>query len=368
MKARTILGLIACASACATFSAFGSRVDTMFGVGPYGTEINTNNCTVTANGAEVVGNKIVIDNDANSPLIVKDIKKYPNTYGIAAIRGSAVLIPSSTNDFETTTGAKAGFAVGIDDQGNTNFYGYTDSLYAADNWGWVKLSGAVPTSGESTAFAILLDYRTKQVSFYKLGDNIYAPISSGTLLSKAGTDPAVTQFQFSGIAAEDLAQGKMVNGVDAFGSGSIDMLFGDYEVAVAAYKVGNTDVKTNTLAGAIAAAGSADNVGCVNSDGSVTYTAANGLPAWQCAAMGIDQNETLTLKPADKKVAGKITLGVVKDLKDHITLQVEDGITVAFDVSNDNGATHSGAYPADAIQIPMDTGKYVIVPNITVGN
>ena len=203
MKAKKIVGLMACAAACASFSSFAATTD-WFGATPSGTA--TNLVGATATGTFTVENsKFNIDNDEDTALKLTPGSAPGTSDGIVIISATAELTPNSTNDFGVIDGAKAGFAVGVDDQDVTNYYGYASGM-------WTKLTGAVPTSAE-TSFRLVLDYRTgkKTVKFF-VGDT---QLSSGTSFSIG---------EASGLAS-----------VDAFGTGSISLLDADCEVAEVSY-------------------------------------------------------------------------------------------------------------------------------------
>lgn len=347
MKIKTILGLIACAGACASYSAFGNTNTNWFEVvasSKTATDvtITTNATTVTI--AELVGDgtKIALDNDESTALVFTPSAAPSVSDNVITITAVADLTPSSTNDLdETITDAKAGFAVAYDDDNSTNYYGYACGASPK----WVKLSGT-PTSGDTT-FTLVLDYRTgKQTVTFKVGE---------TLLTKYG-DNTVTNFSISG--ATSLAS------IAAWGSGSIASIGTECEVAVAAYG-GN---KYGSIAEASAAAKivepSADPseiVQAVSSDGSTVTAntkADNGLSVVVCEALGLatdDADANIEVKPvvADDDT-GNITLAVAN------IAAAPEGSAVKYKVE---GGDEDEYYDnAGAIKIPLKAGTYRITP------
>ena len=331
MKAKTILGMVACAGACVSLSAYGSMND-WFGV-TVDTGITTVNCAT--NGAAVTvdssNSKIVLDNDVDSPLTITPsvALSETNSTDIAKISVTALLTPSNTSDFETTDNAKAGFAVGIANN-ETNFYGYTSA-------GWVKLTGTVP-EGTDTSFSIVLNYRDHKVQFLKGVDVLAAAVGGAT------------EFDIDSGATG-------LTGLDAFGSGSITSIDSDYEVAEVAYN----NKKYGSVAEAVAAGGSAANITEVTPSGAAgSSTSSSGLPVAVCKALGIDTtaenpDPVAVLPVANDGDANNITLAM-----DHA---VEPGVTVKFAVKK-NGAQVGELFPASAIKIPLEsgTGVYTVEP------
>ena len=340
MKAKTLRGVIAIASATVSISAFANTTNSWFSASA--TENTAQLVNVSTNGqVEVESSKFVIDNDDTNPLVFTPEVKLTetNSTNISKIDVRAIMTASRTNDFKAVDNAHAGFAVGIDDTNATNYYGYV-------NGKWINLGGT-PVDGAETEFSIVLNYREKTVRFLVNevdvgGDNIIA--SASTLA-----------------------------GLEAFGTGTISSIDSDYEVAVAEYEVseGVTN-RYGSVAEAMAEAGSSDKYGkiaTVGEDGAVVPgtgadgKAANGLEMWQCTALGIEQKEQIGLVKAEKQNEGKITLSIPS------TMHIEPGVTAKFGVSVDGG-TATGEFDPDNIQIPMGetagTHVYTIVPNITV--
>ena len=317
MKAKTMLGLIACASACVSLSAFGNETNGWFGVKVENAEIVHPNCATNGAAVTIEGSAIKLE---DASLGIDDFASAPASDGIVKISATALLTPSSTSDFDVSGSPKAGFAVGVDNQNATNFYGYASNS-------WHKLTGATPGAGE-TSFSMILNYRDKVVSFYV--DDVLL----------ASEDPLI-------LDADSLAA------INASGSGSITSVTGAYEVAVAAYG----DKKYGSGAEAVKARGAgAGDIQDIASDGTPTSTpqAANGLYAWECDALGIEKDAKVPFKPA-ATVNGKITL--------QIASEIEDGLAATFKVYSVGSETEIGSYPSDAIQIPQEQGSYLIKPD-----
>lgn len=331
MKAKTILGMIACASACVSLSAFGNETNGWFSVSASGSALTKEACSVTTNTVEITAateGRIVLDNDKDSALVIAPSAPAAKGDGVVKITGTALLTPSSTNDFTVTDNAKAGFAVGVFND-VTNFYGYANGV-------WYKLSGQPANynwDGDTT-FSLLLDYRVPSVQFY-LGSTLLTGENSQTSFNLA-----------SGTTS--------LSGIDAFGSGSIASIDSKYEVAVAigkdGKKYGSTVEAVNTTG-----AGSIQVIDPDTGSAVAQQTAANGLQLWECDVLNVETNATLALGPATKAVANKITLKLAVD--------PDPGVTVKFGVND--GTSTTGSYDPDAIEIPMTTGAYTIVPTIT---
>ena len=336
MKAKTLMGMIACAGACVSLSAFGNTTNYWFDVTASGSSVSTSaGTTATTNNVAVTvaeDGKLVLDNDSSNPLVVATTASSSLSDNVVKISGVALLTPSSTNDFEVTTDAKAGFAVGIDDNSATNFYGYA-------NGEWHKLSGdASNADTQNTSFSLVLDYRVPNVRFY-VGD---------TLLTDADTQET---------SAFDLASGATgFTAIDAFGSGSITSITGSYEVAVCAIA---NEKKYGSVSDAITAGGTTGTIQYINNSGTpVGVTAANGLDAATCIALGVDptsDSAVVRFVPADSDTdAEKVTLKVNSDNVDtalYVTYSVSDGTTTMKQKSS-NGT----------VKIPTTTGVYTITP------
>jgi len=327
MKVQKIVGMMACAAACASFSSFAAT-DDWFGATPSGTE--TNLVGATATGTFTVENgKFNIDNDEDTALKLTPTDSAPETSdGIVIISATAELTPNSTNDLGEVTGAKAGFAVGVDDQNATNYYGYANGT-------WTKLTGVNPTSAE-TSFKLVLDYRAgkKTVKFF-VGDT---QLSSGTTFS-IGNVSALTS-------------------VDAFGSGSISSIDAECEVAKVAYG----DIKYGSVAEALADGASVNDI---KDPTGTSATSASGLPVAVCVAAGLSIDDaTATIKAvpvANDGNAGYVTLQMAAT--GATTTTPEAGV-VQFTVKN--GGSTEGTYPATAILVPCTTGVYTVEPIVAV--
>ena len=326
MKAKTLMGMIACAGACVSLSAFGNNTNGWFGV-TVDSDITRINCETNGAAVSIESNKIVLDNAKDTALTITPAVNAPTNSndGVFVIKATALLTPSSTNDFDVTTNAKAGFAVGVDDKNATNYYGYANGV-------WNKLTAAnVVAEGIETTFKLILNYRDFKVDFY------------------AGDDAATHLGQFN------LASGTTAPlGIDAFGAGSITSITGEYEVAVAAYD----GKKYGSIAEAVDAAGANKaSVLPVSESGETPTggaTAANELPRIVCAVLNLD--------PADPDAQAKAVPVDNDDDPDYITLAIpvsEPGV-VKFTVSDGN--TSKDYDNASAIKIPLTTGKYTITP------
>jgi hypothetical protein len=327
MKAKTMLGLIACASACVSLSAFGNETNDWFDVTVVSGDIVPNHCSTNGAAVTIEGSAIKLE---DASLGINNFAAAPTSDGIVKISATALLTPSSTNDFaDVSDQSKAGFAVGIDDQDKTNFYGYANGV-------WHKLLGT-PGDGETT-FSMIINYRDTNVCFY-VGNDLL--------------DDGVTSIFNLASDANGL------NGISASGSGYITSVTGAYEVAVAAYG----DKKYGSIAeasSAVKAASAADptaTVQVVNADGSTedaNAVAANGLRKIVCEALGLPMNDStanIAVAPvATDDDSGNITL--------ELTLSnVTEPDAVGFVVSGSDTK-----YDADGIKIPLTAGTYTITP------
>ena len=335
MKAKTLMGMIACAGACVSLSAFGNTTNDWFSVGVTGEAIAPVNCSTNGVAVSIEGSKIVLDNEYTTRLAITPTDASPAlSDNVVKITGTALLTPSSTNDLPVNIAeAKAGFAVGVNDQNATNFYGFA-------NGAWVKLTGdASNADTQDTTFSIVLDYRVPNVRFY-LGD---------TLLASA-TNQSATAFTIAG---------STFGGIDAFGSGSITSITGGYEVAVCAVENGTTTNKYGSIADALANGGNNANIVDVNANGTTgDSTAANGASVAVCLALNVsttDADAALTFVPTSETSENIVLRTVIDPV---------DDVTVTFGVSK-NGGDPSGSYSANAISIPKEAGQYTIVPTVS---
>ena len=340
MKAKKLMGMIACAGACVSLSALANTTNGWFGVTVDNGNVTTAN--ISKNDVGVVdGTKITLtDVEQTSALVFTPNPNAPTNRndGIYVIGASVALTPCSVTDLNGTDGAKVGIVVGIDAQGKTNYYGYA----SGEEEKWVKLEGAaVVDPGQDTAFSIVLNYRDNTACY---------------VISENEEDKWFGPY---GMASGSSAPVD----IRAWGTGSISSVTGGYEVAEAAYN-GN---KYGSVAEAMGVAGieNYNNIAVVNESGSAesgTGADTNGLQKWQNKAMGIEPDAQVGLDAnTDKQNSGMITLAAVLPDK-------EDGVAVGFDVYRNNTKV-GGTYDADNIQIPMGnvqgTETYTIVPVIT---
>ena len=350
MKAEKVLGVVACAVACvASVNAFADQI--AWFNGNVGSTTTSGISTPTSaswnatlpDGVTLAEGSITLDNDSSTALVLTpaDSSEPALSDQVVTISSTAVLTPSDASDLGDVEGAKAGFAVGVSNNGvDTNFYGYASGLTAGSRW--VKLSGTVP-QGEnaSTTFSIVLDYRTdkKNVKFY-LGD---------TQLTDA-SDSAVKEWAIDSLAAS-------LSNVAAYGSGSLSALSATCEKAVVA--IGT--VKYGSVADALAdngTSGASATIKYVNSDGTPgSVTAANGLDAATCVALGVDataQSAVVRFVPADSDTdANNVTLKVGSD-------NVDTGLYVTYTIGGDGSGTQTTN--DGTVKIPTTTGVYTITP------
>lgn len=355
MKAEKVLGIMACAIACASGSAFAdTATNDWFSATVSETSLTLTNVTTNDAAVTVADSKIKLEDiESSAPFTFtpgNDNTAITKGDDIVVISTTADLTPCTTNDLMSTdvSGAVAGFAIGVDDDNaaNTNFYGYA-------NGAWVRLGGETPPyEGRGTPFKIVMNYRDSKVSFSVGGTDLYSA-ANNTL-----------------IAFDIDSSKKSLSNVAAFGSGAIASLSAGCEQAVAAVVVDeSTTNRYGTIAQAIKAAGDDQTkiavvdpaTGATVSPDSPDAHAANGLAKWECEALQIAETDQVTLAKSGKQNAGQITLAVQN-------VTPETGLTVKYAVSVDGGAA-TGAYDADDIQIPMGetagSHTYKIVPTIT---
>ena len=337
MKAKTLMGMIACAGACVSLSAFGNTTNGWFGV-TVGQGITPVHCTTNGVAVTVENNKIKLDNDKDTPLTITPDASFTATNmndGVYVIKATAALTPCSASDLNSnvTEGAKAGFAVGINDNNVTNYYGYAKGA-------WNRYEGVpVVAEGQDTTFKIVLNYRDSKVQFY------------------TGTNPETMLGEVEGISFETSAP----IGIDAFGSGSISSITSGYEVAVAAYNNIKYGSVAEAKAAATAAGMSAEDVRGISSTGEIkdaNATAENGMSYVVCEALGLnvnDPNANITVAPlATDTAVDKITLCLTNE-----NLGPEANL-VGYKVSD--GKTEGTVYDANSIKIPLEAGTYTIKP------
>lgn len=353
MKAKTLMGMIACASACAVsvnvlaedLSWFDGKVNTTTSALP--TPQNAAWTAPTGAGAITYSTgKITLDNGSDDLLVLAPTASSEPTLsdGVVTITATALLTPTDASALEPVSGAKAGFAVGTENNVKA-FYGFAAGLAVNNATGWVKLTGATPPSDDTTetSFKIVLDYRSgkKTVKFY-VGTTLLQDTSNNSSFSIGDGASALTD-------------------VAAYGSGSISALAASCEKAVAAVDTNGTIVKYGSVAEALQEQGSGT-IKDVSSTGEAAAKpqAANGLYAWECDALNIAEDATISLAPAtNDSDADNVTLavsGVTPDTGVAVTYSVYQ-VGVDQPVSTGNAAS--------AIKIPVGTGKFTIKPVVT---
>ena len=346
MKAKTLMGMIACAGACVSLSAFGNTTNNWFkGYAANGAlTSDTTNYRVAANwpaplpdGVTVEGATIKLENDATSALSVGPTAATADTNlndGLVSVTATAVLTPSDGTTLETPTGAAAGFTVGTDSDLNY-YYGYVSGGL---NPGWVKMSTGPANAEAATTFTILLNYRDGKVQF-KVGETILAAATGGA-----------TEFDI------DNSTYTALNSVAAYGSGELSSIEAKYEVATCAV---GTD-KYGSLAEALEHSGTPANIVDVTESGvSQSATAASGLPVAVCKALNIDVAATSANIPIAPAASDADAANIVLAYSG----TVADGVAVTFAVKKGDSQVGE-AQPANAIKIPLTsgTGVYTIEP------
>ena len=338
MKAKKLMGMIACAGACVSLSAFGNNTNNWFNAGVAGSNITLSGVSTNGVAVQISEGKIVLDNEKESALTFTPVATNMST-GVSVIRATAELTPSDATSLDTSLSeAKVGFAVGV--AGNaTNYYGFASGE-------WFKLDGVNPPYSGNTEFQLILDYRSATAQFFVMNSGSYQILSTNN-----GT---TTTFTFDKGSASD------ISGIDAYGSGSISSLAGDFELAVAAY----AGTKYGSIAEAVTAAKAVSdtgaNVQAIGADGEPeqkSATAANGMNLVVCEALGLnvtDPNANIAVAPVATDTApDKITL--------HLTTSTTgtEADLVGYKVTP---ADPEVVYEADNIQIPLAAGTYTITP------
>ncbi len=339
MKAKKLMGVIACAGACVSLSALANTTNGWFGVSVNDTAVNAGSCSVTTNSVAVTSTetagKIVLDNDIESALTIAPVAGTAVlSDGLVTITSTAVLTPSDASELGAVTGgAQAGFAVAVD--GNeTNFYGYASAGGEGGAPDWIQFTTGPVNPEEATTFTIAINYRDKKVSFY----------NGSTLL----TDGTSSEFSIS----NDFVN---LSNIAAYGSGSISSVTSQYEVAVA---IGKDSKKYGSTVEAVNTAGEGDIqvIDPETGNAAAQQVAANGIKVWECDILNVAPDAAIALEPATKGVEGKIALKLAVD--------PDPGVTVQFSVKQGESII-GGPYPADAIGIPLTTGTYTVAPTIT---
>ena len=329
MKAKKLMGVIACAGACVSLSAFANTTTNWFGVtaspvAATDVTIKTNNVTVAI--ADIVAeSKITLDGDTELTFAPTDGNP-ARSDNLVTIESTAVLTPNAFADLPPSselTGAQVGFAVAYNGD-VTNYYYYA---YANDAGAWTAGAGT-PSANAEVTFKITLDYRSHKAKF------------------EVGSTVVADEVAFSGTK---------LNTVAALGSGSLTGVSADYEIAV----VDVNGTKYGSVADAKAAGGTDSTIKQVSEAGTVDerVTANNGLSVAVCTALGLDINSAT----ANIEVAPAET----DSDEDEITLAVDvdsapEASAVKFVVSG--GTTPVDYTNASAIKIPLTAGTYTITP------
>lgn len=355
MKAKTIVGLMACAVLVPAFADITPidnnkpTTNDWFSTKVESSAVSVTNATWGATSTPTVesgASVMVIDADVNSPATLTPTVADADTkgsLGVVTIASKAYLAPSAKADLPDAAAlgaAQVGFAVATESE-TTNFYAYTKTSTSGV---WTKLKDATPPSDESdTEFTIVLNYNTSNVTFM-----VGSTTLSVAVASDAGAVDA-TELSFTPAAA-------MISDVAAIGSGTITSIDAKFEKAVA--------VKGSTKYATIADAYNASGSGTVevwdpaNGAPATEQTAANGLSKAECMALNIAENAAIALEPTTQADDGKITVKTVVN-------PVND-VTVGFQVVKIAGgaAEDPTSYPANAIKLPKTTGQYRIQPTI----
>ena len=355
MKAKTLMGMIACASACAvSVNVLATDLEWFDGKGgtagseTFQTPKNASWNATLPTGVTLSASAVTLDNDSTSPLLLTPAANTEPALsdGVVTVSATAVLTPSAVSDLVAIDNAKAGFAIGNDGTANA-YYGFAAGLKVGEATGWVKLAGAAlpATDDAPTSFKIVLDYRAgeKNVKFFVGTTQLYKDGESGT-----------TSFS--------IGDATTLQDVAAYGSGSISALAASCEKAVAVATVNGNDKKFGSAVEALAAADANTTLKDVASDGTPTtdQQADNGLYAWECDALNIAENATIPLTPAasddDVNNVTLVVSGVTPDT----------GVAVTYDVYKDGVVSPvSTGNAASAIKIPVGTGKFTIKPVVT---
>lgn len=345
MKLKTILGVIACAGACASFSAFANTTNAWFSATPSGSTLTrvsvatkTNNVAVTDVELTFENDMIVLDAEKDEALQFVPTSAATMSDGLVTLSASAVLTPCDTNDLEEITGAKTGFAVGVAGS-QTNFYGYVAG-------GWLAMTEAVPATVDTTAiaFKLELNYRDGKVKFFY----------DGAYLTNGGTN----EF-FLADTATSLAQ------VDVWGYGKIGIVSSSFENAVVAYD----DKKYGSVAEALEAGGTMTTIDDINSSGEIVTPeagsnpeAANGMPVAVCKALGLSTaaaDAAVTVVPVEgDNDVNNVTL----QLNPTDAANVEPGLVVKFAVKLNGTEVEDSPFVQNAIKVPCATGIYTVEP------
>ncbi len=379
MKAKTIVGLMACAVLAPAF-ADTTPIDNnnptstdWFGAKVESSSLTTSGASWSA-VPQVAEGAMVIDADASTPVTLTPTKDSNNktaadlgSDGLVTIAAKAYLAPSAKADLPDATvlgAAQVGFAVATENDA-TSYYAYVrkgtttvnEETVSTGEWIAVAATGVtVPTDESDTDFKIELDYRSSSyvAKFYVKVGTSYVQLS-GTPEGGSSTDA----FTFVPPAAK-------LNDIAALGSGTITEIDASYEKAVAA--VSGSDTRYATVADAYAAAGANGTVVAWDSttgapaaaDSAANY-AANGLTKPVCMALNIDTESSdakLTFQPAATQPNDGIAVAT--------TVAPVTGVTVKFTVNRVTGTDSTDTqYDYDSIKLPLGTGTYTIEPVVT---
>ena len=242
MKAKTIVGLMACAVLAPAFADTinnnNPTVEDWFSSGVASETISTSNASwgQSAPGLNTAKTAIEIDADVASPATLTPTADAVSTAGkesdgLVTITSKAYLAPSAKADLPTADAlgnAQVGFAVAtetVSEATITNFYAYTKT---ANGGVWTRLSRVIPSAEVvDTDFTIVLDYRTCKVTFSVGATPVTLAVAEATDAGVAGA----TELAFVSGAAK-------LSDVAAIGSGTITSINAKYEKAVAVGKDG----------------------------------------------------------------------------------------------------------------------------------
>lgn len=363
MKAKTIVGLMACAVLAPAFADttpidnnkpttndwFSTRVES--------SAVSVTNATWGATSTPTVesgASVMVIDADVNSPATLTPTIADADTkgsLGVVTIASKAYLAPSAKADLPDAAAlgaAQVGFAVATESE-TTSFYAYTK---ISDSGVWTKLAGVPPPTTETdTEFTIVLNYNTSKVTFM-VG-------STPLTVAEASAAGAVgaTELNFTPAAA-------MISDVAAIGSGTITSIDAKFEKAVA---VGKDGKAYGTIAEAYNTTGDGTVVawdsttGAPAAENSEANYADNGLTKPVCMALNLptdNANAKLAFQPAATQPNDGIAVAT--------TVAPVTGVTVKFTVNKVTGtASTDTQYDYDSIKLPLGTGTYTIEPVVT---
>jgi len=346
MKAKTLMGMIACASACAV--SYANVNDPWFSGAASGTSLTAetgswkqNNVVITGsteNGVTVAEGAITLENEDSSKLsLVPGAASPALNDGLVTITSTAVLTPSEYSSLDTEiTGAHAGFTVVSETVNNVESFYYC-GYASGETTRWIRFTTGPQSASAETTFTIQLDYRTHKVKF----------LVGNTAL----TDGSATEFSIG-------SSYNALSSVDAFGSGTLKSIATEYERAVCVVD----ETKYGSITDALSrggTSGSSGSIQYISSSGvPVSATAANGLDAATCIAIGVDpSNEDAVARfvPADSDTdSNRVTLKVRSENVDtgvYVTYTINDGTSSTTQQSNDG-----------TVKIPTTTGVYTITP------